>query len=75
MSTNKSAQLEAFKSELRNIINGLYEIESCIRSEFKNIGNTRCADSINSVIKKYEAALSTLNSISYGTLEKLSSDT
>ena len=56
-------QLENYKTELRSIIRELHDLERAVRSYFKNIGNDMCADSIHSVIERYESALGTLNEV------------
>ena len=52
MSNQGSTQLNACKTELKNIIVGLEDIENHVRADYKNIGNIQCADSIRSVINK-----------------------
>ena len=51
MSNQGSTQLNACKTELKNIIVGLEDIENHVRADYKNIGNIQCADSIRSVIR------------------------
>lgn len=70
--TNKGSQeLIACRAELKSIINSLYTLENNIRNNFKNVGNDKCADSIHSVIVKYESALRTLNSVDASYLDTL----
>ena len=42
-----------------------------MRADYKNIGNIQCADSIRSVINKYQSALNTLNSVDASVLDRL----
>lgn len=70
--TNKGSQeLRACRQELRSIISSLEDLESGIRSDFKNVGNKECADSIHSVVVKYKSALNTLNSVDASVLDSL----
>lgn len=71
MTNRGSSELQAYRVELKNIINDLRNIEASVRYEYKNVGNERCADSIKSVINKYESALKTLNSIDASILDQL----
>ena len=71
MSNQGSTQLNACKTELKNIIVGLEDIENHVRADYKNIGNIQCADSIRSVINKYQSALNTLNSVDASVLDRL----
>ncbi len=71
MSNQGSTQLNACKTELKNIIVGLEDIENHVSADYKNIGNIQCADSIRSVINKYQSALNTLNSVDASVLDRL----
>ena len=71
MSNQGSTQLNACKTELKNIIVGLEDIENHVRADYKNIGKIQCADSIRSVINKYQSALNTLNSVDASVLDRL----
>ena len=66
-----SLELIEYRRELKNIISELRDVESHIRRDFQNVGNVQCADSIQSVINKYESALRTLNSIDASLLDQL----
>ena len=70
MTGNGYQELENIKNELNNIINELAAVSDRIRQDFKNVGNTRCADSIDSVVEKYKSALKTLKSISSDDLDR-----
>lgn len=71
MTNSGSAELIEYRKELRNIISELRNVEGRVRRDFQNIGNIQCADSIQSVISKYESALRTLNSIDASLLDQL----
>lgn len=71
MTKKGSQELKECRRELSSIINSLENLESKIRSDFKNIGNKECADSIHSVIVKYKSALNTLNSVDASLLDSL----
>lgn len=71
MTKKGSAQLREYRAELKSIISELETIERHIRSDYSNIGNVQCADSIKSVINKYRSALSTLNSVDASVLDSL----
>lgn len=71
MTKKGSTELRECRAELRSIIRELEKLESSIRSGFKNVGNIQCADSIHSVIVKYNSALRTLNSVDASVLDTL----
>lgn len=71
MTSRGSNELREYRRELRDIINSLKNLEFSLRNDFKNVGNKQCADSVNSVIVKYESALRTLNSVNASTLDRL----
>ena len=71
MTKKGSAQLREYRAELKSIIRELETIESHIRSDYSNVGNVQCADSIKSVIIKYKSALRTLNSVDASVLDTL----
>lgn len=74
MTNQGSYDLIECRNELRSIINQLRNIENGVRYDFKNVGNVRCADSIRSVIIKYERALATLNSINISQIDNMISE-
>lgn len=62
------ADLTSVKSDLSKIISDLQAVSTAISTEANNstmagIGAARCAQSINSVITKYQATLTSLNSV------------
>ena len=65
MAMDQAAQNELYsiKQELRSIISELDDISAGVRTDFRNIGNVRCAQSIDSVTNKYRNALSRLNNM------------
>lgn len=70
--TNKGTKLlQECKGDLRYIINKLKNVENSIRTDFYNIGNKECADCLDGVIKRYQKALDTLDSIDTGLFERL----
>lgn len=69
-----SMELIEYRAELSSIIGELEKVEFHVRHDFKNVGNEKCADSIQSVISKYRDALNTLNSIDASTLDTLKSE-
>ena len=71
MTNRGSAELIEYRRELSSIISELKNVEARVRGDFKNVGNIQCADSIRSVISKYESALRTLNSIDASLLDQL----
>lgn len=71
MMNSGSSELIEYRRELSNIISELKNIEGHILRDFQNVGNVQCADSIQSVITKYESALRTLNSIDASLLDQL----
>ena len=62
---NQSAQSELYsiQQELQSIIRELEEIAAGVRGDFRNIGNDRCAQSIDSVTNKYRYALTRLKTM------------
>ncbi len=69
MAKKGSQILGECKTELKSIITELESIENSVRLEFKNVGNSRCADSIGSVVEKYRSAFRTLDSINPASLD------
>ena len=57
------ATLNSCKSELRSIIRELEKIEEGVRYGFTGIGQEHCADSLNSVIRKYRNVLYRLEQV------------
>lgn len=51
------------KSELRSIISELEDISAGIRRDFSGIGESHCADCLDSVIDRNEKALNRLNRV------------
>lgn len=71
MTKKGSQELRECKRELRKIIKELESISSGVRGDFRNIGNDKCASSIDSVIYQYKQALKKLDSIEPSTIDKL----
>lgn len=57
------ATLNYCKQELRAIIRELNSIEEGIRSSFSGIGQDRCADCLEVVIRKYQSVLTSLERV------------
>ncbi len=63
MGSNGSGQLEDIKTELRKIINDLEDVSNGVRTNFKGIGNERCANCLDQVVEQYRRALTKLNNV------------
>jgi hypothetical protein len=63
MDSSVRAELDSIISELSIIINELDTVSSGVRKDFRNIGNERCAASIDSLSTKYRWVRSKLRSI------------
>ena len=55
--------LQACRNELRAIITEMQRIEQGIRSDFRGVGQDRCADGVARIIAHYRRVLITLNSV------------
>ena len=53
MDASTRRELDDIQSELQSIINELSNIAVGIRTDFKNIGNDRCAQAIERVADQY----------------------
>ena len=56
MDSSARNELNAIIRELNSIITELEDISSGVRTDFKNIGNDKCADCIDKVISNYRSA-------------------
>ncbi len=63
MNSAARSELNSIISELNSIIAELDSISSGVRNDFRNIGNDRCADSIDSVANKYRYVRKKLNNM------------
>ena len=66
-----SKELIGCIDELSSIIRELEDIENHVRHDFKNVGNAQCADSIQSVTRRYKSALRTLRTINPYLLDEM----
>ncbi len=69
MTEKGSQQLIGIRSELKQLILELEDLETQIRSGFRGVGSDRCADSIASVVSRYSSALTTLNAVQASSLD------
>lgn len=63
MDANSNYELYLIKKELNNIINELDSISRGMNSNFKGIGNQRCASCISNVANKYRWVKKKLDNI------------
>ncbi len=56
MASAYNAQLVTYGSQLQRIIRRLSVVEQQVRRDFSNVGNEACANSLASVIAKYQQA-------------------
>ena len=63
MNASARNELNRIIYELSSIISELDSISTGVRRDFKNIGNARCADSIDSVANKYRYVKRRLNNM------------
>lgn len=68
MDTKSKNELYSIKIELNFIISELESISKGIRKDFQNIGNDKCAASIDSVLDNYYIVKSKLDNIDTKTL-------
>ena len=67
--------IEQARSEMRSIIAELESIEQGIRSDFRGIGQDRCANAVNSITNYYRnTVLRQLNSMEQGAISRLLSN-
>lgn len=63
MDENTRYELDEIKQELKKIIDELNQISAGVRYGFSGIGNERCANSIDDVVRDYRRARTKLNQI------------
>ena len=68
MDTATRRELDGIKEDLNAIIRELEGISSGVRSDFLNVGNDKCANSIDSVIAKYRYVKTKLNNMDTDTV-------
>ena len=68
MDTATRRELDGIKEDLNAIIRELEGISSGVRSDFLNVGNDKCANSIDSVITKYRYVKTKLNNMDTDTV-------
>ena len=71
MSSSARNELDSIKTELNKIISELERISGGVRKDFIGVGNDKCSDCINSVIRQYYVVKNKLNSVDVSILEKL----
>lgn len=64
------AEIESIQSELRSIIGELDDISYGVRTKFKNIGQDKCANVINSVSENYKTVIRMLDTVDENKLEE-----
>lgn len=68
MDSGAKNELNSIILELNSIIAELENISYGVRSNFKNIGNERCADCIDNVLSQYYTVRRKLNNIDTSTV-------
>ena len=56
-------KLQSCRTELQSIIAEMQKIEQGIRSEFRGVGQDKCADGVARMIAHYKRVLNTLNNV------------
>lgn len=67
MDAKAKKELNSIKRELNSMIMELEEISDGVRTDFKGIGNDKCADCIDNVISQYRYVQKKLNNIDTST--------
>ena len=68
MRGSAQGRLNSIRTELSSVIGELDSIAAGISGDFTAVGNDRCAQSINSVISKYQYVLRLLNNVDTSTV-------
>ena len=68
MRGSAQGRLNSICSELNSVIGELDSIASGIAGDFTGVGNDRCAQSINSIVSKYQYVLRLLNNVDTSTV-------
>lgn len=63
MDASTRRELSNIKTELQSIINELDNIAVGLKTDFKNIGNDRCAQAVTKVADQYRTVKRKLNNI------------
>lgn len=70
MDVNARNELASIKRELNLIISELENISNGVRRDFAGIGNDKCSDCINIVVKQYYTVKRKLNNLDTSTVKE-----
>ena len=68
MRGSAQGRLNSIRSELNSVIGELGSIAAGISADCTGVGNDRCAQSINSVVSRYQYVLRLLNNVDTSTV-------
>ncbi len=63
MDASTRREINSIRSELQGIINELDSISSGLKTDFKNIGNERCAKVVSKVAEQYRVVKRKLDNL------------
>ncbi len=64
------SEIESIQSELRSIVGELDDISNGVRRNFRNIGQEKCANVIDSVSQNYRRVINMLDTVDENNLKE-----